>query len=298
MTVDRHQPVLLSEVLNAVCIDPSGVYVDATLGMGGHTLGIIHRCAGLCKVIGIDQDAQSLQEAQERLSEVSKNVAFVNQNFSSVESFLREQGVYGHITGIVMDLGISSVHLDEASRGFSFRLEGPLDMRMDQKQSLTAEQIVNEWSEEKLCAIFQDFGEERYSRRIARAIALQRMKQKIRNTQQLSQLILDEVPGSYSRQKIHPATRVFQALRIATNDELQHLNTALSMMVEGLKPSGRIAVISFHSLEDRIVKQTFRRLASEQKIRLVTRKPVVPGVEEIEHNPRSRSAKLRIAERV
>lgn len=279
-----HQSVLWTEVLEGLNIQPGGYYLDATLGGGGHSRGILDRC-GDVQVWGIDQDPEALAVAQERLAPYGDRVHFWRGNFQDFQpGALKFQG-------IVADLGVNSAQLDQGDRGFSFRQDAPLDMRMNPDQSLTAETIVNEWGEAELANLFYEYGEERFSRRIARQIVQQRP---LNRTWELADLIRRSVPGSYRNGRIHPATRVFQSLRIAVNGELTALDRFLSLAPEWLAPEGRLAIISFHSLEDRRVKYAFRE---SPLLQVITKKPIVPSRVEVENNPRSRSAKLRIAAR-
>lgn len=321
-----HTPVLFHEVLEALAIRPGGVYIDCTVGGGGHTEGMLQRGAG--RVLGLDQDTQALDAARERLAPWSDRVTLVQGNFRELGKLAPAHG-FINVQGILLDVGVSSHQLDTATRGFSFGAEGPLDMRMDQTQAMMAEDLVNTAEEGELADLIFRYGEERASRRIARAIVRERP---IRTTTQLAAIVQRAVGGKSGR--IHPATRTFQALRIAVNDELQALEAALAAAPALLAPGGRLAVISFHSLEDRIVKQTFQtksaicmlppRLFAEQcphlrakgggprpciyiesrdcdyapVIELVTNKPVVATSSEETANPRSRSAKLRVAEKI
>jgi 16S rRNA (cytosine1402-N4)-methyltransferase len=288
-----HIPVLSRELIAGLTIQAGGHYLDATVGGGGHSR-LILQAAPDVKLIAVDRDAAAIAAAQTQLAEFGDRVQFVRSNFATYapknETF----------DGIIADLGVSSYQFDTATRGFSFRHEAPLDMRMDDRQSLTAAAAINTWDEKKLADIFFHYGEERYSRRIARRIV---EKRPFHTTTELAGAIAAAVPSAYrhgksrspARQKsIHPATRVFQALRIVVNDELTSLENFLQLAPQWLKSGGRIAVISFHSLEDRIVKNAFR---SSELLQIITKKPLVPQTDEIAQNPRSRSAKLRIAER-
>jgi 16S rRNA (cytosine1402-N4)-methyltransferase len=280
----EHQSVLWTEVLEGLNLQPGGHYLDVTLGGGGHSQGILDRY-GDTQVWGVDQDPEALAVAQERLVPYGDRVRFWRGNFQDFQpGDLRFQG-------IVADLGVNSAQLDQGERGFSFRQDAPLDMRMNPDQSLTAATIVNEWSETDLANLFYEYGEERFSRRIARQIVQQRP---VYRTWELADLIRRSVPGSYRNGRIHPATRVFQSLRIAVNGELTALDRFLSRAPEWLAPEGRLVMISFHSLEDRRVKYAFR---DSPLLQVITKKPIVPSSEELESNPRSRSAKLRIATR-
>lgn len=305
-----HQPVLLEECLQALDIRPEGVYLDGTLGRAGHSLEILRRLKG-GRLIGIDRDMTAITAAKERLAEFGDRVTLVHSNFSEVGDVLRDLGVSG-VDGMLFDLGVSSPQLDEAHRGFSYMQDAPLDMRMDETAALDAFQVVNTWGEEELRRILYDYGEERYAPQIARAIVRRRGERPIATTLELVEVIRSAMPGAALREKQHPAKRSFQAIRIAVNGELDALPPMLHGAVEWLNPGGRLAVITFHSLEDRIVKQTMRELATgctcppefpvcvcgkKPKLKLITRKPIVSGPEELERNPRARSAKLRVAER-
>ena len=282
-----HEPVLLAEVLNFLAPAPGKVIVDATVGTGGHAEALLSFGA---KVVGIDQDPESLRIATSRLSPFQDRFFPVRGNFRSLLALLRELGV-DKVDGVLFDLGLSSWHLSQAERGFSFQKEGPLDMRMDPDNPITAEKLVNELSERELARILREYGEERYAERIAKAIVKNRP---IKTTTELARTVAACYPPRPYR--IHPATRTFQALRIAVNDELSALAEALPQALEALKPGGVICVISFHSLEDRIVKNFFRREAQVRRLSVLTKKPVRPSAEEISRNPRARSAWLRAAQ--
>ncbi len=280
-----HTPVLLEEVVALLQPRGGALYVDATVGGGGHAEAILRAAAPDGRLIGLDWDEEALAASRERLKEWGARVRLVRANFAELDEALMNEGVTT-VDGIVFDLGVSSRQFDEPSRGFSFLREGPLDMRMDRSTGRTAAEVVNTASEKELADIFFRFGEERRARAIARRIVAARP---IETTTQLAGLI------GPRRGAIHPATRVFQALRIYVNNELENLKRGLTAATRVLKPGGRIAVISFHSLEDRIVKRHFRETPS---LRVITRKPVRPTEQEIERNPRARSAKLRVAEKM
>ena len=305
-----HQPVLLEECLQALAIKPEGTYLDGTLGRAGHTLEILRRLRG-GRVVGIDRDLAAIEAARERLAAYSGRVTLLHGNFRDLGDILREAGVSG-LDGMLFDLGVSSPQLDEPRRGFSYMHDAPLDMRMDETETLDAFQVVNTWSGEELRRILYEYGEERYAPRIAQAVVRRRQEKPIRTTGELAEVIRSAMPAAALREKQHPAKRSFQAIRIAVNGELEALPPMLEAAVDNLAPGGRLAVITFHSLEDRIVKQAMRALATgctcppefpvcvcgkQPKLRLVTRKPVVSSREELERNPRARSAKLRVAER-
>ena len=306
-----HKPVLLEECLAALAIRPEGTYVDGTLGRAGHSLEILRRLTARGRLIGIDRDMTALEAARERLAAFGDRVTLVHGNFCDLSGILASLGV-DKVDGMLFDLGVSSPQLDEARRGFSYMHDAPLDMRMDASAALDAWQVVNTWSGEELRRILWEYGEERYAPQIARAIVRRREERPIETTGELVEIIRSAMPAAALREKQHPAKRSFQAIRIAVNGELEALPPMLQAAAEGLRPGGRLAVITFHSLEDRIVKQTLRELATgcvcppefpvcvcgrKPKLTLVTRKPIVSGPAELEENPRARSAKLRVAER-
>ena len=305
-----HKPVLLDECIEGLNIRPDGVYVDGTLGRAGHSREIAKRLT-TGRLICIDRDMAAIEAAQTRLADWMDKVTLIHSNFSEVGQVLEEAGVSG-VDGMLFDLGVSSPQLDDASRGFSYMQDAPLDMRMDVSAPLTAREVVNSWSFEELRGILQDYGEERYASKIARTICQVRESSPIETTLQLVDVIKAAMPPAALREKQHPAKRSFQAIRIAVNGELDALPPMLSSAVAALNPGGRLAVITFHSLEDRIVKQTMKELATgctcppnfpvcvcgnKPKIKLVSRKPIVSGAEELAENPRARSAKLRVAEK-
>ena len=279
-----HIPVLSQEVITGLNIQPGGNYLDLTVGGGGHSRLILETAEDV-KLTCVDQDEDALKAAKENLSEFRDRVKFIHSNFAN---FQFPENSYD---GILADLGVSSYHLDNPVRGFSFRNSANLDMRMNQQQSLTAGDIINEWEEKELADIFFKYGEERLSRKIARRIV---EKRPFNTTTELAEAIAYSVPPKYRHGRIHPATRVFQALRIAVNDELKVLETLIEKAPNALIPGGRIAIISFHSLEDRPVKHGLR---NSDSLRVLTKKPIIATEEEIKQNPRSRSAKLRIAEK-
>ena len=305
-----HKPVLLDECIEMLNIRPGGVYVDGTLGRAGHSREIARRLNG-GRLICIDQDTAAIQAAEERLAPWRDRVTLVHGNFSDLADILRDAGVSG-VDGALFDLGVSSPQLDDASRGFSYMQDAPLDMRMDDTAALTAWEVVNAWSQEELRRILYEYGEERYAPAVARAIVRARETSPVETTLELVEIVRSAMPPAALREKQHPAKRTFQAIRIAVNGELDVLPPMLEAAVDSLNPGGRLAVITFHSLEDRIVKQTLREQArgctcprefpvcvcgKKPKIRLVTRKPIVPGAAELSENPRARSAKLRAAEK-
>jgi 16S rRNA (cytosine1402-N4)-methyltransferase len=307
-----HVPVLLSETMHYLAPKPGGVYVDCTLGGGGHTEEILKRVGPDGMVIGIDQDEQALNAANERLSGFGSAFKPVYGNFRFLENIVLKLGL-SHIDGILFDLGVSSPQLDEAERGFSYNEAAPLDMRMDRSQGFTAADIINEYSQAELAEIIYKFGEERWSRRIASKIVSYRNKKRIETTVELAEIIISAIPAPARRHGPHPARRTFQALRIAVNQELDALREALQGAVTVISPMGVICVITFHSLEDRIVKHFFKEKSSKcscppgtpvcmcnkpQVIEILTKKPVVPTTAETEQNQRARSAKLRAARKL
>lgn len=286
-----HIPVLLEEVLEGMNVKSSGVYVDGTVGPGGHAEGILRKCKG-CTLIAIDQDIEALKIATKRLE--GFHVHFENDRFSNMKETINRLG-YTHVDGALLDLGASSLQLKSKGRGFSFLEDEPLDMRMDRRQELTALNIVNRYSEKNLADIVWKYGEERLSRKIARAIVRARDRKKIRTCRELSQII-EKAVGR--RGRIHPATKTFQSLRIEVNKELMELSMGINAGINILKRKGRFCVLSYHSLEDRIVKHTFKEFERKGQISIITKKPLVPKKEERWLNPSSRSAKLRIAEKL
>ena len=286
-----HIPVLLREVLHVFEGIKIKTFFEGTLGAGGHAKAIMDAHPEIERYVGCDRDPKALALAKEVLAPWGEKVELIHGSYADVAKILDELGIDG-IDGFLIDIGVSSMQLDERERGFSFMGDAPLDMRMDTDGKLTAEEIVNRYPEKELARIFFEYGEERRSRQVAKAIAEARRKKKIQTTKQL----VDVIRPVATRGRLHPATLVFQALRIAVNDELGQLEKGLKAATEKLNPDGRIAVISFHSLEDRIVKNRFRD--EKEKLKVITKKPVGPDLEEIKMNPRSRSAKLRAAERI
>ena len=296
---DSHEPVLVEEILFWLQCKPGGVYMDCTLGYAGLAARLLDRTAPDGILVGIDRDAAALAESRMRLREVAHRVHFRHGNFCDLKALIIGSGV-SRVDGVIFDLGVSSPQLDRAERGFSFREDGPLDMRMDQREGRTAADLVRDLPETELADLIYQLGEERYSRRIARAIVQARMQGVIATTWQLAAVVERAVPASYRHGRIHCATRTFQALRIAVNRELDVLEPALRDAVDILAPGGRVCAVSFHSLEDRIVKHTFRALANgpEASVKVLTKKPVIASENERNRNPRSRSAKLRVVERI
>ena len=306
-----HYSVMLNECIDSLDIKPDGIYVDATLGMGGHSFEIARRL-NKGRLISIDRDAKALERAVLRLEPVMDRITLVHGNFRDMDDILTDLKI-DKVDGMLFDLGVSSPQLDETDRGFSYMADAPLDMRMDQNDSFTAADIVNTWPYERIKRILYDFGEERYAPRIAEAIVRNREIKAIETTLQLVDIIKSAMPAQALREKQHPAKRSFQAIRIAVNEELEAVSEVLSTAADRLNRGGRLAVISFHSLEDRIVKNAIASRENGctcprdfpicvcgfvQTLRSVSRKPYIPQDAEIEENPRSRSAKLRVAERV
>ncbi|RKY05065.1 16S rRNA (cytosine(1402)-N(4))-methyltransferase [Candidatus Poribacteria bacterium] len=289
---ELHIPVMAEEVLKLLNPRSGGIYVDCTLGAGGHAERILEASKPDGLLIGIDMDESALKVAGERLKRFGERVKLIHANFAELDRILDELEI-GEVDGVLMDLGVSWMQLSDPERGFSFQVDGPLDMRMDRRNPVTAMKVVNELSEEELRRIIREYGEERYAGRIARKIVSMREIAPITTTGQLARVIESAVPPKARRGRIHPATRTFQAIRIYVNRELENLERGLKSAIERLRPGGRICVISFHSLEDRIVKRT---LKSSPELKVLTKKPLRPSEEEIKRNPRSRSAKLRAAE--
>ena len=306
-----HVSVLLDECLHALNIFPHGVYVDGTLGGAGHSSQIVKRLDG-GRLIGIDRDPVALKAAGERLSPYQDKVTLVHSNFCEIKAVLQELGISG-VDGILLDLGMSSPQLDDKSRGFSYMNDAPLDMRMNNEDSLSAYEVVNTWPQEELKRILYDYGEERYAPQIAGAICRRRELKPIESTLELVDVIRSAMPAAALREAQHPAKRSFQAIRIAVNDELGSVEKVMKDAVECLNPGGRLAVITFHSLEDRIVKTAMVNASKgctcppsfpvcvcgkKPKVKLITKKPIVSDQEELDRNPRARSAKLRVCEKL
>ena len=307
----KHKSVLLDETIANLNIRPDGIYVDGTLGGGGHSLEIAKRLT-VGRLIGIDQDADAIAAATRRLEEQIEKVTIVRSNYCNMKDELARLGVK-RVDGILLDLGVSSFQLDTPERGFTYREEdAPLDMRMDQRQQMTAEDIVNEYSEAELYRIIRDFGEDRFAKNIAKHIAAAREKKRIQTTGELTEIIRGAIPMKVQKSGGHPAKRTFQAIRIELNQELEVLQNTLDDMIELLNPKGRLCIITFHSLEDRIVKTIFKKnenpctcpsdfpvcvCGKVSKGRVISRKPILPSEEELEENSRAKSAKLRVFER-
>ena len=307
-----HKPVLLQECIDALAIRPEGVYLDGTLGRAGHSREIARRLGPGGRLICIDRDQAALDAAGERLGEWMDRVTLIHGNFGDLAALLDSRGLSG-LDGMLFDLGVSSPQLDDRERGFSYMQDAPLDMRMDQNESLTADTVVNQWPQEELRRILWQYGEERYAPQIAAAIVRRREERPVRSTLDLVEVIRGAMPAHALREKQHPAKRSFQAIRIAVNDELAAVDRMLQAAVPRLAPGGRLCVISFHSLEDRLVKNALSDFAKgctcppsfpvcvcgkTPAVRLVFRKPVTASPEELEENPRARSAKLRVAEKL
>ena len=307
----NHISVLLNECLEGLNIKENGIYVDGTLGGAGHSSEILKRLSSEGRLIGIDQDTDALKAAKERLKNYS-NVTFVHSNFPSIENVLNNLNIDG-VDGILMDLGVSSYQLDEGERGFSYMKDAPLDMRMNRENDFSAYNVVNEYSEEDLYRIIRDYGEEKFAKRIASFIVENRQEKNIETTLELVEIIKNAIPAKARREGPHPAKRTFQAIRIEVNSELSILNKTIEDGVEKLNKGGRMAIITFHSLEDRIVKNKFRDLAvscrcpkefpvcvcgEKAKVKVISRKAIEPTKEEVDINPRSRSAKLRVIEKL
>jgi len=308
----QHETVMKVQAVDGLRVKKDGIYVDCTLGGGGHSLEIASRLSNQGRLIAFDQDLEAIRHAEDILRDHLPKVTLIHNNFRYLRNELEDRGISG-VDGILYDLGVSSPQLDIGERGFSYQHDAPLDMRMDRRNELTARTIVNEWPYEKLVKIFFHYGEERFSKPIARRIEWVRQKRPIETTGELAEIVKEAIPAFARRSGGHPAKRVFQALRIAVNDELGALEESLEQAVELLSIGGRIAVITFHSLEDRITKTIFKKYSTvpdlppnlpiipegkEPKLRIVTKKPIVPSEEELACNRRARSAKLRIAEKI
>lgn len=288
---------MCKEVIEYLDVGPGKIVVDATVGMGGHSLEILKRILPEGKIIGIDKDRESLEICKGMLRFFQGSFELIHGDFRDIDKILKELNIK-KVNAFLFDLGVSSYQLTNAQRGFSFQLEGPLDMRMDTTSFISAYDLINNLNEEEISNLLWKFGQERWHNRIAHSLIRERQKAAIATTRQLAEIVIRATPYKRRYHRLHPATRTFQALRIAVNRELEALDEAIKKSIELLHKGGRICVISFHSLEDRIVKLNFRKFASESKIKLITKKPLVPAQEEIKDNPSSRSAKLRIAERL
>lgn len=308
----KHYSVMLEETIEQLHIRPDGIYVDGTLGGGGHAFEVCRRLSDAGHFYGIDQDAAAIEATGKRLAEFGEKVTIIRSNYCRMKEELRSRGING-VDGIVLDLGVSSYQLDEAERGFTYREDAALDMRMDQRQEKTARDIVNDYSEMDLYRVIRDYGEDKFAKNIAKHIVLAREKKPIETTGELVEVIKAAIPMKIRMQKGHPAKQTFQAIRIELNQELEVLRSSLDDMIGLLNPGGRICIITFHSLEDRIVKTIFRKnenpctcpshfpvcvCGNVSKGKVVTRKPILPSEQELEENSRSKSAKLRVFERV
>lgn len=306
----KHVPVLLNEVIESLHIKEDGIYVDCTLGGAGHSSEILKRLSSKGRLIGIDQDADALQAASQRLKNYN-NVTYVHNNFYNIDDILEELNIE-KVDGILMDLGVSSYQLDEADRGFSYMKDAPLDMRMNRDNSFSAYNIINEYSEDELTRIIREYGEDKFARRISKKIVASREKKEVKSTLELVDLIRSAIPLKFQRNG-HPAKKTFQAIRIEVNHELQILDKAIEDSVNRLSSKGRLSIITFHSLEDRKVKVKFKQLENpctcpkefpicicgkKPVIKIITRKPIIPTQEEQETNSRSKSSKLRIAQKI
>ena len=306
----KHVSVLLQETVDGLNVKPDGIYVDGTLGGGGHSYEVCTRLGAKGSIIGIDQDEAAIEAASIRLKDFGEKVTIVRSNYCDMKSRLHELGI-DKVDGIMLDLGVSSYQLDTADRGFSYREDAPLDMRMDQRSEMTARDIVNDYSEMDLYRVIRDYGEDKFAKNIARHIVRERAKRPIETTGELTEVIRHAIPMKFQKKTGHPAKRTFQAIRIELNRELDVLRDSLDDMIDMLNPGGRLCIITFHSLEDRIVKSAFKKnenpctcpsdfpvcvCGKVSKGRVITRKPILPSEEEMEVNSRSKSAKLRIFE--
>ncbi|MBD5549334.1 MAG: 16S rRNA (cytosine(1402)-N(4))-methyltransferase RsmH [Lachnospiraceae bacterium] len=307
----KHTSVLLEETIEGLNIKPEGIYVDGTLGGGGHSWEIAARLGKGGRLIGIDQDEAAIEAAGKRLSEFGDKISIIRSNYRNTKAVLASLGITG-IDGMMLDLGVSSYQLDTQERGFSYRFDTPLDMRMDMSQSLTAKDIINHYGEMELFRVIKDYGEEKFAKNIAKHIVLSREKKPIETTGELNEIIRASIPAKMRAEGGHPSKRTFQAIRIECNKELEVLKESLDELIDLLNPGGRLCIITFHSLEDRIVKTAFKQAANPctcpssfpvcvcgkvSQGKVITGKPILPGEEEREENPRSKSAKLRIFEK-
>ena len=306
----KHKSVLLNETIHGLNIKPDGIYVDGTLGGGGHAYEVCRRLGEKGSIVGIDQDAAAIEAASARLKDFGEKVTIVRSNYCDMKSKLHELGI-DKVDGIVLDLGVSSYQLDTAERGFSYREDAPLDMRMDTRQKMTARDIVNDYTEADLYRVIRDYGEDKFAKNIAKHIVQARAVKPVETTAELSEIIRASIPMKFQKKSGHPAKRTFQAIRIELNRELDVLRDSLDDMIDLLNPGGRLCIITFHSLEDRIVKSAFRKnenpctcppdfpvcvCGKKSKGSIITKKPILPSEEELEYNSRSKSAKLRIFE--
>ena len=306
----KHKSVLLNETIDGLNIKPDGIYVDGTLGGGGHAYEVCRRLGEKGSIVGIDQDAAAIEAASARLKDFGEKVTIVRSNYCDMKSKLHELGI-DKVDGIVLDLGVSSYQLDTAERGFSYREDAPLDMRMDTRQKMTARDIVNDYTEADLYRVIRDYGEDKFAKNIAKHIVQARAVKPVETTAELLEIIRASIPMKFQKKSGHPAKRTFQAIRIELNRELDVLRDSLDDMIDLLNPGGRLCIITFHSLEDRIVKSAFRKnenpctcppdfpvcvCGKKSKGSIITKKPILPSEEELEYNSRSKSAKLRIFE--
>ena len=306
----KHKSVLLNETIDGLNIKPDGIYVDGTLGGGGHAYEVCRRLGEKGSIVGIDQDAAAIEAASARLKDFGEKVTIVRSNYCDMKSKLHELGI-DKVDGIVLDLGVSSYQLDTAERGFSYREDAPLDMRMDTRQKMTARDIVNDYTEADLYRVIRDYGEDKFAKNIAKHIVQARAVKPVETTAELSEIIRASIPMKFQKKSGHPAKRTFQAIRIELNRELDVLRDSLDDMIDLLNPGGRLCIITFHSLEDRIVKSAFRKnenpctcppdfpvcvCGKKSKGSIITKKPILLSEEELEYNSRSKSAKLRIFE--
>lgn len=306
----KHKSVLLNETIDGLNIKPDGIYVDGTLGGGGHAYEVCRRLGEKGSIVGIDQDAAAIEAASARLKDFGEKVTIVRSNYCDMKSKLHELGI-DKVDGIVLDLGVSSYQLDTAERGFSYREDAPLGMRMDTRQKMTARDIVNDYTEADLYRVIRDYGEDKFAKNIAKHIVQARAVKPVETTAELSEIIRASIPMKFQKKSGHPAKRTFQAIRIELNRELDVLRDSLDDMIDLLNPGGRLCIITFHSLEDRIVKSAFRKnenpctcppdfpvcvCGKKSKGSIITKKPILPSEEELEYNSRSKSAKLRIFE--
>ena len=307
----KHVSVLLNETIDGLNINPDGIYVDGTLGGGGHAYEVCKRLSDKGRLIGIDRDGEALEAAREHLKEFEDKITLVRSNYCEIDTILKDLDI-DKVDGIVLDLGVSSYQLDNLERGFSYKSDAPLDMRMDQRQVKTAADVVNTYSENELFRIIRDYGEDKFAKNIAKHIVMERQKKPFETTAQLSEVIKHSIPMKFQNKGGHPAKKTFQAIRIEVNKELTVLRDSIDKMIELLNENGRICIITFHSLEDRIVKTKFREnenpctcppdfpvcvCGKVSKGKVITRKPIVPGDKEITENKRAKSSKLRIFER-
>ena len=307
----KHVSVLLKETIDGLNINPDGIYVDGTLGGGGHAYEVCKHLSSKGRLIGIDQDSEALEAARERLSEFEDKVTMVRSNYCEIDTILKDLDI-DKVDGIVLDLGVSSYQLDNLERGFSYKADAPLDMRMDTRQMITASDVVNNYSENELYRIIRDYGEDRFAKNIAKHIVMARKKKPLTTTGELSEIVKESIPMKFQAKGGDPAKKTFQAIRIEVNNELKVLKDSIDTMIEHLNLGGRICIITFHSLEDRIVKTKFREnenpctcppdfpvcvCGKVSKGKVITRKPIIPSEEEIVNNKRAKSSKLRIFER-